>query len=130
MKFKLNTLGYFSAFITALVSDYSDKLIAGMVRKGYAVRACLSESDTDINVENGSSTLIVFSLYNEQEGVTTDKVHKDLVDLIMEERMYVHSVIITESVNSSFAGTNIILPKKPQPPSSPPIPPENLRKMN
>lgn len=130
MNIKIIWPGYFVAFVTALVEDYSDKLIAGMVTKGYSVSAAFPGNHTAISVEDGASSLIVFHLYNGKEGVTCDTVHKELVDLIQEERMYVYSVVVSERSATTFAGTNIITPKKPQPPALPPAPSEKMRKMN
>jgi hypothetical protein len=130
MKFKMMWPGYFVAFITALVEEYSDKLIAGMVTKGYTVSAVIPGDHTAIAVEGGASALIVFNLYTGKDGVTCDTIHTELIDLIQEERMYVYSVVVSERSPAAFAGTNIITPKKAQPPALPPIPSEAMRKMN
>jgi len=130
MHLKLVYPGYYIAFVTALVEEYSDKLIAGMVTKGYTVSAVVPGDHTAITTEGGASALIVFNLYSGKDGVTCDTVHKELVDLIQEEKMYVYSVVVSERSPTVFAGTNIITPKKAQPPALPPVPSEAMRKMN
>lgn len=130
MKFKIAWPGYYVVFVTALVEEYSDKLISGMVTKGYTVSAGMPGNHTAISVEDGASALIVFNLYSGKEGITCDTIHEELVNLIQDEKMYIYSVVVSERSPTTFAGTNIIIPRRTQLPALPPAPSEKMRKMN
>jgi hypothetical protein len=124
----MNNINYI-ALIAAIMEEYSDKIITKMVKKGYTISAGMKNNSVALSVESGASSLIALYVSSSQE-ITCDTIYKDLENIIREEKMYVYSVIVSERVNMVFAGTNILMPKKVQPPILPPASSDSNRKLN
>lgn len=133
MNFKLTQPGYYSITITAPTPDYADRIVAEMVKKGYSISPGLGDNQISMTPENGASSIIVLAAYNGKPDLTLEEVYKNVTDIFVEYRIGVYSVIIAEYAPCMFGGTNIIMPKKAQPPAAPPTPPvpeETRKKMN
>ena len=130
INYKLIQPGYFNIAVTVLMAEYADKLIAGMVRKGYTVAPALAGGEVTITQENRAAALVVFTVYTGNKDATTKTVSDHLVEVTKEQGLFIYSSVIFEYCNAMFGGSNFSLPEKPQPPAIPPVPPETMRKMN
>lgn len=123
-------MNIYYCWITALIPQYEDKIIAGMVKKGYMVGAAGKDGKVTSNAENRSAALIALNVYHiANTEISHTQVYDDLVAVLGELQAFYHSVIVTAITNCTWAGSNILLPtkEKVQPP---PLPPDVKKNMN
>jgi hypothetical protein len=132
MSYKVIPKGYFMAWITCLMPDYESKLLTALIKKGYTISGAGADIPYTQTYNNSPCTLIVFKLYNGKDDMDASVVHKDIVEIIEEEKMYVFSSVVSDLGACSWLGPNIILPVKTPPalPPSSPTTPEPNRKLN
>jgi hypothetical protein len=112
MSYKLIPKGYYVLWLTCLVSDYENRLCAALVKKGYAVSSGSEDGSTTLGTNENPSYLLTLKLYSGKKDLTSALVHKDVLDVIVEESMYVYSSVVAEMSESSWYGSNILLPIK------------------
>lgn len=121
--------GQFIVWVTCMLADYEDRIIAGMVKKGYHVSAA-SGNEVSVKYDNGASVLIALSIETSKEEKQAVDINKDIMDVLKENNFLFYSVIVSARAGSCWNGSNIRLPQKTQA-VPPPIPePEPDRNLN
>lgn len=110
----------YTCWITCMLESYQDTIVAALIKKGYTVG--LTSSDKVIlNHENQVSAVIALTLYKmRDEDIIISKVYEELGDILIGMKAYFYSIIVSESNNATWTGSNIFLPsskKVPQLPS-------------
>jgi hypothetical protein len=127
MNYKLIFTGYYVLWITCLLSEYESRLSSALLKRGYTISAANTDGVIALGSKENPSFLLSFRLYSGKEGLTPQLVHKDVMDIIIQEKMYVYSTVVSEMADCSWHGSNIILPAKLPP--APVVNPEN-KKLN
>lgn len=98
-----------------MLESYQDHIVAGMIKKGYTV-GLASTGKVAVNLDNQVSAVLALTVYKlSEEDIPITKVYEDLGFILTEMKGYFYSIIIAETNNSTWAGSNIFLqPKKPQ----------------
>jgi hypothetical protein len=122
-------------WITALVPSYQDKIIAGMVKRGYMVGPAAKDGKVVSSTENNPAALIAISVYRAEE-TDVNKIYNDMVGVLTEMKAYYYSVVISHSYEATWAGANFSLPLKKQgvvekaSATPPPLPPGGKKNVN
>ncbi len=122
-------------WITALTHYYTDGIIAGLVKKKYAVS---NASNTGLPYTGGEDylgtiiALKVEPLISEDEEIVASKIHNDIMSVIDEMKAMCYSVVVSWLADSAWIGSNIVLSPKPTAVSdpSPAPPPTNKNDLN
>lgn len=121
MKCTLVYPGQFVVWITCLLESYEDRIIAGMVKKGYQVGPAASGGQVSIKYDNGASVLIALRVDSSKEDVKAVEISKDIMDVLKDNNFLYYSVIVSALTSSCWNGANVVLPKPAQP-APPPLP--------
>jgi hypothetical protein len=118
-------------WITAVLSSYQDKIVAGMVNKGYMIGAAAKDGIVTLaNKNTAPASLIGLAVYKLEESTATSasKVYEDLSEILFEIKAYYYSVIVSASSDCTWAGANFNIdsPKSDPEPESKPTPNNNL----
>jgi hypothetical protein len=126
INYKLVVPGYYSAWITCLLPEYEGRIVAALVKKGYSVGPIAKDIPVcHMPIKDSLAALLVLTVYCGDETITADKLNRDLLYIMDQEKLFYYSCIVTEySNNISYAGCNIQI-NKPSPPIS-----AAIRKMN
>lgn len=120
-------------WITALLPNYQDKIIAALVKKGYMVGPAAKDGQVAISSEKSPSTLFALSLYKAEE-ITVNQIYEDVVNILQEMKAHYYSVVISHSYESTWGGSNFQLPLKQgvveKAPPSPPTTPGGKKNVN
>jgi len=106
----------FIAWITVLTPRYADGIIAGMVKKGYAVSAVAGNGEILLTKESNPSAIISLKITSVAETINSANIHKDLMNVLDELKAFYHSVIVTPYNDCCWCGSNILLQKTVPPP--------------
>lgn len=123
-------MNIYYCWITALIPEYQDGIIAGMVKKGYMVGAAAKDGKVVSHMENRSAALIALNVYKSVDTeVAVTQVYEDLLAVLVEMKVFYHSIIVTAISAATWVGSNISIPvkEKAQPP---PLPPDIKKNMN
>lgn len=112
MSYKIIPRGYYVLWLTCLVGEYENRMCTALIKKGYAVSAGAEDGSTTLGSKENPSFLLTLKLYSGKKDLTSASVHKDVLDIIIEEKMYVYSSVVAEMSDSSWYGSNILLPVK------------------
>ena len=116
-------------WITALLPSYQDKIIAGMVKRGYMIGPAAKDGKVTTAAENNPAALIAISVYNSNEETNVNKVYEDVVAVLTEMQARYYSVIVSHSYEATWAGSNFSLPVKTGK-GPPPLPGSSKKNMN
>jgi hypothetical protein len=113
-------------WITVLLPEFQDQIIAGMAKRGYMV----GPSSKDGRVisapgDNPAGSVVALSVYKQIGSASAKEVYDDLVAILDESKGYFYSVIVAASTEAAWVGSNFQLPIKKQANLPPPIPPAN-----
>ena len=93
-------------WVTALIPDYQDGIVAGMAKKGYMIGP-LSKDGVVLSPGQSSSGLIALNVYHrENVDVEIDKVYKDLSDVLDDMKARYFSIIVAQSTGCRWYGSN------------------------
>lgn len=106
----------YTCWITCMLESYQDQIVAGLIKRGYTV-GLASSGNVVINHENQVSAVLSLTLYKLSEiDIAISKVYEDLGFVLTDMKGYFYSIIIAETNNSTWAGSNIFMqPKKTVP---------------
>ena len=109
-------------WVTALLPDYQDSIIAGLVRRGYMVGPAGKDGKVSSVTPGCPSVLIALSVYKADDAVTATTIYNDMVAILTEINARYYSVIVSLSHEATWIGSNFSLPakKKSEPPPVPP----------
>lgn len=96
-----------------MLESYQDKIVAGLIKRGYTVGSA-SSGKVVINHENQVSAILALTIYKiSEEELAITKIYEDLAFILTDMKGYFYSIVIAETNNSTWAGSNIFLqPKK------------------
>lgn len=116
-------------WVTALLPNYQDGIIAGLAKRGYMVGPASKDGQVAISKENCPSVLIALSVYKAEEEVNADFIYKDVMAILDEMKARYYSVVVSLSHEAMWVGSNFSIPvkKKAEPP---PVPPGTKSNMN
>jgi hypothetical protein len=116
-------------WITALLPNYQDAIIAGFVKKGYMVGPAAKDGVLSLTKENCPAVLIALSLYKAEGELTPMQIYDDVTQLLTEINAKYYSIVISLSHDASWGGPNFSIPlkKKAEPP---PLPPGKKNEVN
>jgi hypothetical protein len=103
----------YTCWITCMLESYQDKIVAGLIKKGYTV-GLASSGKAVVNHENQVSAIIGLTVYKlSKEELSITEVYEDFAFVMTDMKGYFYSIIVAETNNSTWAGSNIFLqPKK------------------
>lgn len=110
----------YTCWITCMLESYQDQIVAGLIKKGYTV-GLASAGTTVVNHENQVSAILAVTVYKLGEiDISITKVYEDIAFVLTDMKGYFYSVIIAETNNSTWAGSNIFMQPKKTPQLLPP----------
>jgi hypothetical protein len=127
-KEKAKSTHIFYCWITALIPQYLDGIIAGMAKKGYMVGPASKDGKLLSGGSNSPASLIAISVYK-TSGVEIGTIYDDLAAVLLDMKAMYHSIVIAASYEATWIGSNIQLPTKTRK-DPPPLPPGDRSKMN
>src|ERR1700722_7233157 len=99
----------YTCWITCMLEAYQDQIVAGLIKKGYTV-GLASSGKVIINHDNQVSAIIAVSLYKiSDEDILISDIYKDVASILGEVKAYFYSIVIAETANSTWAGSNIFI---------------------
>lgn len=110
MNFKVVYGGQYVAWVSVLIPSYQDAIIAGMVKKGYSIGIVSNSGTIADSSEGKAATLLSFRIETYKNDVGAKEIFKDLMEIMTANKFYYYSIIITILSDSSFIGSNIIVP--------------------
>lgn len=119
----------FIAWITVITPLYSDRVIAGMVKKGYTVSAAAGNGEICLSRKDSPASLITLKVSSNDENISVVKIHTDLLDVLKEIKALQYSVIVSAMADCCWCNSNITFPEK-APAPKPPLPPTNKSNLN
>ncbi len=127
MKCSLVYPGQYVAWVTCMLPDYEDHILAGMVKKGYQVSPAAESGVVTLGAQGGPSVVVCFRIDSTKEDIKVTDVSKDLMDLLNEKKFLYYSVIVSALAGSTWNTSNITFPKPAAvPPPLPSAPKSNL----
>jgi len=111
-------------WVTALLPDYQNGIIAGLVKHGYMVGPAAKDGKVASITAGCPSVLIALSVYKADESVTATTIYDDMVVILTEMNARYYSVIVSLSHEATWVGSNFSIPakKKAEPPPVPSAP--------
>jgi hypothetical protein len=116
-------------WISAMLPNYQDGIVAGLVRKGYMVGP--SAKDGGVTTGVSPAALISLGVYKAEE-TNVNNIYTDVIEVLKEIKAYYYSVIISLSTEATWSSGNVIAPTKDTAgkPTPPPLPPGTKKNMN
>lgn len=97
-----------------MLESYQDQIVAGLIKKGYTV-GLASTGKVIVNHDNQVSAVIAFTAYKlSQEELPITKVYDDIGLILTDLKAYFYSIVIAETSNSTWTGSNIFMQPKKQ----------------
>jgi hypothetical protein len=120
--------GHYVVWVTCLVKDYEDKIVSGMIKKGYTVSSVNDKGMLSNSTPDSVASIISCIVYTKKEDAKTTHVYEDLLLVLKENNVYYYSAIVSAMTDSTWCCGNMRDPSKPEPPpeSSKPDPDKNL----
>jgi len=111
--YNINTTFVYSfiAWVTVLTPSYTNNIIAGMVKKGYAVSATSAKGDVVLAKDTNASAIISLKIVTTAENASSSSIYQDLMAVLNEMKAYFYSVVITPYVDCAWCGSNILINK-------------------
>ena len=106
-------------WISAMLPNYQDSIVAGLARKGYMVGP--SAKDGVVTTGHTPAVLIALNVYK-AEDVDVNIIYSDVVDVLKDIKAYYYSVIICLSTEATWSSGNVIAPAKEVEKPVPPLP--------
>ena len=119
-------------WITALLPNYQDGVIAGLVKRGYMVGP--AAKDGGITITHGAcpAALISLSVYKAEE-ITASDIYTDIAAIFAELKYYYYSIVVSLSQDATWNGPNfdhMTLKSDKETATPPPLPPGPKKNMN
>ena len=119
---------HFVVWITCMIKDYEDLIVANVIKKGYTVGALQEGGKLTLGEPDRAAVVISFSAYSHTDSKKTKDVYADVLSILTEHNMFYYSVIVSVYTSESlWISTNIAPRKKVE--ELPPIPSPD-KKMN
>ncbi len=129
MKCSIVYPGQFYVWITCMLAEYEDAIIAGMVKKGYHVSTAAADGQVTLFNKDNPSALICIKVESKNEEITASEISDDVRNFLSEKKFLYYSVIVSACTSCCWSSTNIVLPPKPSV-APPPIPSSDKSNLN
>lgn len=120
-------------WITLLIPQHQDNIVAGLVRRGYMIGAAATNGEVLCsNSYDAPAVLLVFSLYkvSEPEGFDCNTVHQDVVSICKEINALHYSVVVSLATSdTTWSAANFNAASDIEPILTPALPSSN-KKLN
>lgn len=116
MNVKVVYPGQFVAWVTCMLQEYEDRIIAGMVKKGYIISICSMDGKLSHSSEGCPAAIISFRCDTTNEKIAAKDIHTDLIAVLKEFKAMYYSVVVSALSDACWIGSNIALPKTTPPP--------------
>lgn len=104
-----------------MLESYHDTIAAGLIKKSYSV-SLASDGKIAVNHPNQVSAILVFNIYKmDNLDAPVNEVYDDLSVILTEMKGYFYSIVIAESPNSTWTGSNIFTQESKKIPQLPPV---------
>ena len=104
----------YTCWITCMLEAYQDQIVAGLIKKGYTV-GLASTGKVIVNHDNQVSAVIAFTAYKLSQGeLPITQVYDDIGLILTDIKAYFYSIVIAETSNSTWTGSNIFMQPKKQ----------------
>lgn len=103
----------FITWITAMFASYEDRIVSGMIKKGYAITAGLPEGQLSQSQPNNAGAIISFVIIPSNPEVGNKEVFSDIIDILFQEKVLFYSVVVSLLTDAIWIDGNIQLPLKP-----------------
>lgn len=113
-------------WITALLPSYQDKIVAGLVERGYMVGPASKDGQVALVTEGCPSALLALSVYKQEEEVDVKKIYEDVYEVLAAIPARYYSVVVSLSHEATWIGANFSLPAKKKA-NPPPVPPSGKK---
>ena len=110
---QINTTFVYSFIVwaTVLTPSYTDGIIAGMVKKGYAVSSTAAKGEVVISKETNTSAVVSLKVTSTFENSNSATIYQDLMDVLNDLKAFFYSVVVTPYVDCAWCGSNIVISK-------------------
>jgi hypothetical protein len=110
-----------------MLESYQDSIVAGLINKGYSV-GLASNGKIPVNHEHQVSAVLTFTLFKTDDPeIVAKQVYEELSMVLTDMKGYFYSVVVAETTNATWAGSNIFLQPQKQIPQLPPITDKNKK---
>lgn len=103
-----------------MLEVYQDDIVAGLIKKGYSV-GLASSGNITINHENQVSAVIALTIFKiDSPDALVKEIYAEVADICTEMKGYFYSIVIAESTNATWSGSNIFMKEVKKVPQLPP----------
>lgn len=100
---------FYTCWITCMLESYQDTIVAELIKKGYTV-GLAGVGKVSVNKPNQVSAVIALTVYKMgEENILITKVYEEVSTILTDIKIYAFSLIISESSNATWAGSNIYI---------------------
>jgi len=121
--------GQFVAWVTCMLKSYEDTIVAGMVKKGYVVSIAATNGEITSGSKDNPAVVVCFRVDSTKEETQAKDVHKDLLEVLHDKKLFYYSVIVSALCDSCWISSNISFPKQDKP-VPPPLPEPDKSNLN
>lgn len=107
------TIETFFVFITALIPQYEDMIIAGLVKKGYQV--CPASLTNEVTSGGQDSVSAVIALRIDSEARDSTELHVVIQQLLLDLKIVYYSLMVTVATDCCWNASGLSFPKAPPP---------------
>lgn len=112
----------YTCWITCMLESYQDSIVAALIKKKYTV-GLASSGTVVLNEDDQVSAILAYTIYKiSDENIDISKVYDDVILTLREIKGYYYSVIVAESQQSTWTGSNMIVKSNKDVPQLPPPP--------
>jgi hypothetical protein len=111
MKVNATLPGQYIIWVTSMFASYEDRVVAGMIKKGYIVSAGVDDGQLSNNIPGAAGVVIAFIVACKDPATPLNKVFQDLADVLDEVKVLFYSIIISAVNDCVWVPGNIVLPK-------------------
>lgn len=120
----------YTCWITCMLESYQDSIVAGLIKKGYSVGQA-SDGKIPVNYEHQVSAVLTLTLFKlDSPEIIAKEVYEELSAVLTEMKGYFYSVVVAETTNATWAGSNIFVQPPKKIPQLPPINDTKKSKLN
>lgn len=112
-----------------MLKSYQDKILAGLVKKGYTIGPAASDLTLSTSGESTGSYMLAFTAHKSGKEVFAKDIYEDILSLTTEMKAFHYGIIVAHSYDAMWVGANFNVQEK-KPPALPNTPPPNKSNLN
>jgi len=106
-------------WVTAMVREYEDLIISGLVKKGYTVGPASKDHIPTSGTAGYASFVIALKVEPSETDTDASKVHEVVCNVLKEKKLLYYSVLVSTPADCCWRAGNIQLPEPSPSPSVP-----------